>query len=1183
MNNTDLSENIEKQNQEPIDLEALTEKLKKEAKEFLHLSKTYKQNKYMNNDKEGYLLSKIWLRKWKQYTDYKTLKDQNEVYRFRTIQKTYTIRPELFPGPIDNNVLLVNQDNYYHDNNSEDIENQVVRHDMDQNNELRIVNEEIWNFFHKRYGGGPAVLKPLIEEDNKFSRRKVFEVYYGKYQLLILPDRKSILDKTNVNEIELPDVKILYISRTKSLKDMKQKIVNVAVREVFRNNNFAAENIANGQIDHQNIRLWRFSGALSKEDILQNFSKEAENLRAGKLINPEGLTYCEYTSDVKLSDFDVEDSDTLIVEVNLQPVSVSASSTPTAALNGTAAEDKPETQTQTQSSLKKEESWLFDVPVIPMKKGKCDWCGTIKLLKIFCICKEVWYCCEICKTRDTNYHENHCKKKFEIEDSDVKMNSKSRKGLVGLQNLGNTCFMNTSLQCIANCYELSQYFLTDIYKKDINTDNPLGTQGALARSYANLLKELYYGESNYYSPRHFKKAIATFQSMFTGYQQHDTQEFLNFLLDGLHEDLNRVIKKPFIEKDESSKDDLVKSHEQWISFQRRNQSSIVDLLYGQFKSTITCPCSNISTTFDPYLTVSLPLANRVQPYEVTCFFIFYDLSITPIQINLMFNTKTNIMALRNKIAKIMNFNPFSFLIAKMDQKGYIEYLCTSKQPIIKPSTHQHSNQKAYFLFQINPETFEKFSKEYNVTNFTNKDYKNMMDYLEKNNDRNKLYFEEGHEEDENCKTTETECYYSTSNYMVRNTQEKAIIKYSIDNNYGLSEDFMTCQIYMFGVTNNDDSAGVLQRARLIFPRMITISKSWTTEQIYKFIFNYFYPHIKKQLLEYLAGTHHVAELSPEIINDEEKLFQHFYSNYDSSPESDDAEYFTKKKLPFRLYMNTFYHSKCKNNVFTGKEMIGHSLEGYTLFPISDTPLEEFVSRIPSNNNGKTVDNTFLFMNDNTRFYSNLTNRDFYFQAVWNRDYTSGVKKLNDKVDFDFKITKKFKNSIDLDECFRQFCKEEVLEEGNEWFCSACKQHVKASVHMQLYTPAPVMIIHLKRFKANNKIDTLVEFPINDLDMSRYIIGPNKYDNYLYDLFAVAHHYGGMGGGHYVASAKNHFDGKWYNFNDSSVSPEKEEDIVNSSAYLLFYKRKDIKDTVNLDEIFNKNFIEYIPATTNPEN
>ena len=73
--------------------------------------------------------------------------------------------------------------------------------------------------------------------------------------------------------------------------------------------------------------------------------------------------------------------------------------------------------------------------------------------------------------------------------------------------------MNTSLQCISNCFELSQYFLLDHHKKDINLDNPIGCQGVLAKSYANLVKNLWYGEVGVFSPWNFKRAIATFQSM----------------------------------------------------------------------------------------------------------------------------------------------------------------------------------------------------------------------------------------------------------------------------------------------------------------------------------------------------------------------------------------------------------------------------------------------------------------------------------------------------------------------------------------------------------------------------------------------------------------------------------------------------------------------------------------------
>ncbi len=112
--------------------------------------------------------------------------------------------------------------------------------------------------------------------------------------------------------------------------------------------------------------------------------------------------------------------------------------------------------------------------------------------------------------------------------------------------LGNTCFMNSVLQCLSNSPLLTDFILSDTYQSQINRSNPLGWKGRVADEYGALLKELWSGKFTCVSPRAFKDVIGHVQPRFVGYQQHDSSELLNFLLDGLHEDLNRVSGGTFL-------------------------------------------------------------------------------------------------------------------------------------------------------------------------------------------------------------------------------------------------------------------------------------------------------------------------------------------------------------------------------------------------------------------------------------------------------------------------------------------------------------------------------------------------------------------------------------------------------------------------------------------------------------
>ena len=176
---------------------------------------------------------------------------------------------------------------------------------------------------------------------------------------------------------------------------------------------------------------------------------------------------------------------------------------------------------------------------------------------------------------------------------------------------GNTCFMNSALQCLAHTKELSDYFLcklylllrmttystfiAGVYQNELNPDNPLGMGGAIAEAFGALLHRIWAKDStaSSYSPREFKMQLQRFAPQFSGYQQHDSQELVAFLLDGLHEDLNRVLKKPYVEKpDWEGGGDLELAQfaqKSWHGYMQRNDSVIVDLFQGQYQSTLVCP------------------------------------------------------------------------------------------------------------------------------------------------------------------------------------------------------------------------------------------------------------------------------------------------------------------------------------------------------------------------------------------------------------------------------------------------------------------------------------------------------------------------------------------------------------------------------------------------------------------
>ena len=652
------------------------------------------------------------------------------------------------------------------------------------------------------------------------------------------------------------------------------------------------------------------------------------------------------------------------------------------------------------------------------------------------------------------------------------LTEESSHGLCGGKNLGNTCFMNSSIACISNCVELTYYFLSGDYKKDINKENKLGMGGRLAKSWGALLHQYWVEKTRVGNPAEFKKTLGDKVKMFRGFGQQDSNEFMNFFIDYLNEDLNGTTQKPYVQLESKKPDETDEECAKrfWECNLRRNDSIITDLFCGQYKSTIICPeCGNINITFDPFNTLTLPLVNKKEEinninddYEyIDEFHIFY----VP-----KYSIRKPVRIIIKNILKNMNF-------------------------------------------------IQLFKNLGNKRDFI---YKDQI---------NQLYF-----------TNISNCIFKN---FIEDISE--------------IEDHINDFIFCYDVFDELENIKIpLYFKNSQFPRMISTTEDVTLEELRKKIYLSLRRYIYSPLVE-ISENKEKDIISQEINNylhnmniKDEKIIEMIEDEYKKIFDKDNQDEKIKRNidnfindLPFKIYLQ-------ENN--SNKQII--IIDKNNFYNISKK-----LSDLLDINSFQEAFSEKLNLLQNYELYVEFDIKSKYLKDK-EMNLNSCLIYKSDFKNVKIKKNKSQKNStlnngiITLGDCINNFCRQEKLEPGNEWYCPKCKKHTLASKKMELFYLPKILIICFKRFIRESfrwrKNEVFVDFPINNLDMGEFMIGPDK-EHSKYNLFAVSQHYGSTGFGHYTAVCKN-FE-KWYSYNDSSVHPCSENDSRSSAAYVLFYRRE----------------------------
>ena len=1151
---------------------------------FILAKKKYdlRKAKYYYTD-EQYVVSREWYERWRKFSRYDTFNRIILSAYSKYLEKPikYDINKCTNPGKINNEILLIK--NKKVDDNGRNILVSKFNNCLDTKLNIKkkkkdfiLLPKERFDLLNEKYGCD------LILKTNKISdtnvENKTYDIFSVHFNIVFIPTLALFKEVTKDNYEEfVKKHKIIYDIYFRQI-DNKKEIVN-ELTNIFKERTELLTNIGVHLLVEDDMDV------LANQ--MENFTFYIPNEKNTKTINEMmDFIYSEETIEKIKKDEKISEKD-----INLQTIEYGFDLKQIFHLNIFNTKNNIDDVKNGYFILEYLENQDYQKLSIFESKNN--------IIQVFDCTEER----SVAGSHISNFTNpiNHGQSSYNLDNYPLDK-KENKHGLVGLNNLGNTCYMNTGLQCLSNCELLTKYFLEDYYKEFVNKENPIGSQGEIVEKYSQLIHHLWYGNNDCVSPIQFKVAFGKNYNAFADFRQQDSQEFISYLLDALHEDLNKVKNKPYVQAKDLSpgmpEEDQFKMQKDL--YLCRNQSFIVDLINGFYKSTVYCPdenCKNISKSFEPFNMITLSLVNEAQLRKLeefqneenkklgirvlTVTFIPFKINYKPLKFPIKVKKEMDIFSFKKKIEALTGFNKNSFEIYKMQGSEFVPI-----KPNIIILDEFLNGDKYVYLHQIPPYVFDKpldyFDKTYNKLNSDHDKY-----FLEEEKyEGNDLYDE--YNKVEKKSKTDDDCERSANRMQIddknedKNDQDiKKKLNKSFDEDIEMKDDslninkekWIKAEFYNYSYSNEKSKDKKNEETRINRSRIVYINKEWDNTQIYLCI------------LEMLEETRNdLEEIKAEWFKDIKEFTKKIGKMEDEAKKGEKNKKKNNDSAILDLFDQTANHPLMlqylgvynfnKTNIMEKKENWKN-----VVFPFD-----------PKKSTIKTIIKSALEKNNE------LTDIELLFKIIWKpvfaKEYSEGASPLemekSEKLEDILKTQKedeflkknnaknikenegKKKNKkLKLEELLNNFNELEKLTKDNKWYCPKCKQFQLADKKMEIFTINEVVIIHLKRFRNNRKIDNLVEFPIEGLDLGSYL--SNKSDKDIYDLFAVANHVGGLHGGHYFAYCKNCIDGKWYEFNDSHVSKIDNKKVVSENAYVLFYKRKR-EEKINEEELFKKPFI-----------